>query len=245
MPVYNEADTIENTITELSNVVAKTRNVDIWVFEDGSVDGTKEILRRLVNTVRHLYVESTEEKKGYPRAMKEAFLSIDPNTYEYVMSMDSDGQYDPTDFFKIWDTMQQHSPDIVMGRRITRAEPFYRKFLSSGLRFIEGLMFPLSCKDVTSVLRLMHVTTAQDIAKEVKYSQYNFWLEFTARMALKGYNVIEIPVNYRERAGGSKVYSVKKMPKVILSEFKALRQVKEEWNGGSLKSIDLSIAKRL
>ncbi|MEM3046827.1 MAG: hypothetical protein QW057_07075, partial [Candidatus Bathyarchaeia archaeon] len=65
----------------------------------------------------------------------------------------------------------------------------------------------------------------------VKYSPYNFWLEFTARMALKEYKVVEIPIGYRERLGGSRVYSVKKMPKVITSELRALRAVKREWKG--------------
>jgi len=229
MPVYNEADTIESTIKELyDTVVTKMDNVDIWVFEDGSTDGTKEILKKLKSEVRNLYIKMDDDKKGYPRAMKEAFLSIDPETYDYVVSIDSDGQYDPIDFFKLWETMQKDSPDIVMGRRVKRAEPFYRRFLSWGLRVLEGFMFPLPCKDVTSVMRLMPVEIAREIAKEVKYSKYNFWLEFTARMSLKDYKVVEIPVSYRERVGGSKVYSVKKMPKVILSEFKALRAVKKE-----------------
>jgi hypothetical protein len=47
-------------------------------------------------------------------------------------------------------------------------------------------------------------------------------------MSLKEYKVAEIPITYRERIGGSKVYSVKKMPKVVFSEFKALRAVRQE-----------------
>lgn len=230
MPVYNEADTIESTIRELHNkVVEKMDNVDIWVFEDGSSDGTKEILKKLKDEFQNLYVEMEEDKKGYPRAMKEAFLRINPSIYEYVISVDSDGQYDPDDFFKIWETMQNDSPDIVMGRRVKRSEPFYRRVLSWGLRVLEGYMFPLPCKDVTSVMRFMRVEIAHDIAKEVQYSRYNFWLEFTARMALKNYKVVEVPISYRERMGGSKVYSLKKMPKVVMSEFKALSAVKKEY----------------
>ena len=193
MPVYNESDTIESTVMELHDVVSKSGNVDILVFEDGSVDGTKEILQKLDHEIPQLYVETNEERKGYPRAMRDAFLSLNPSTYEYVMSMDSDGQYDPLDFFKIWSIMEEYSPDIVMGRRIKRAEAFYRKFLSWGLRVLEGFMFPLPCKDVTSVMRLMRVETAQEIAEEVKYSKYNFWLEFTARMASVSYTHLTLP----------------------------------------------------
>ena len=233
MPVYNEADTIESTVREIyDKIVKKMSNVDIWAFEDGSTDGTKDILKRLKGDVPNFYPVMEDQKKGYPRAMKEAFLSIDPKEYKFVMSLDSDGQYDPDDFFKIWEIMKKDSPDIVMGRRVKRAEPIYRRFLSWGLRVLEGWMFPLSCKDVTSVMRLMRVETAHDIAGEIKYSKYNFWLEFTARMSLKGYRVIEVPVRYRKRAGESKVYSIRRMPKVIMSEFKALRAVKKELEEG-------------
>jgi dolichol-phosphate mannosyltransferase len=230
MPVYNEADTIESTVRELhEKIVRKMTNTDLWAFEDGSVDGTKDVLKKLKDEIPNFHAVMEDVKKGYPKAMKEAFAAIDPNEYEFIMSLDSDGQYDPDDFFKIWETMQNETTDIVMGKRTKRAEPFYRKFLSWGLRVIEGFMFPLPCKDVTSVMRLMRVKTAQDIAKDVKYSKYNFWLEFTARMSLKKYKVIEIPIRYRERIGGSKVYSIKKIPKVIKSEFEALRAVKKEW----------------
>jgi dolichol-phosphate mannosyltransferase len=229
MPVYNEADTIENTIRELHDKIAdKMDNVDIWVFEDGSTDGTKEVLEKLQDEYSSLHAKMTKEKKGYPRAMREAFLSINPSEYEYVVSIDSDGQYEPDDFFKLWQIMQRDSPDIVMGRRMARREPPYRRLLSRGLQILERIMFPVKCKDVTSVMRLMKVDLAHEIAKEVKYSPYNFWLEFTARTSLNGYRIVEIPIAYRERLGGSKVYSVKKMPKVIMSEFSALRAVKKE-----------------
>lgn len=236
MPVYNEVDTIENTVRELYDKLAnKMDNLSIWVFEDGSTDGTKEVLEKLENEFPSLHAKMTKQKKGYPRAMREAFLSIDPSEYKYVVAIDSDGQYEPDDFFKLWHIMQRDSPDIAMGRRIGRKEPLYRRLLSQGLQILERLMFHVQCKDVTSVMRLMRVEVAHHIAKEICYSKYNFWLEFTARMTLKNYRVIEIPITYRERLGGSKVYSVKRMPKVVMSEFTALRAVKREHNGNNLK----------
>jgi len=233
MPVYNEVDTIENTVREVYNkVVGKMGNVDVWVFEDGSTDGTKEVLKKLRAHFPNVHAKLTKQKKGYPRAMKEAFLSIDPAEYEYVVAIDSDGQYDPDDFFKLWQIMLRNSPDIVIGRRLSRKEPPYRKLLSRGLQVLEKLMFPVHFKDVTSVMRLMRVKVAHQIAKQICYSKYNFWLEFTARMSMRNYRVMEIPISYRERLGGSKVYSAKKMPKVIFSEFNALRAVKRENNNG-------------
>jgi dolichol-phosphate mannosyltransferase len=229
MPVYNEADTIENTVREIhEKVVNKMGNVDVWVFEDGSKDNTKEILGKLKTEFPSLHAQMTPSRKGYPRAMREAFLNISPKDYDYVVAVDSDGQYEPDDFFKLWSIMQSDSPDIVMGRRMSRREPPYRRMLSRGLQLLERVMFPIKCKDVTSVMRLMKVDLAREIAGDVKYSPYNFWLEFTARMSVNGYRIVEIPISYRDRAGGSRVYSVQKMPKVIMSEFRALRAVRRE-----------------
>ena len=229
MPVYNEAETIDSTIREIYGKIAnKMNNVDIWVFEDGSTDGTKQVLEKLKKEFPSFHAEMTKRKKGYPRAMREAFLAVSASEYDYVVSIDSDGQYDPDDFFGLWRIMQRDSPDIVMGRRMARKEPPYRKLLSRGLQILERVMFPVRCKDVTSVMRLMRVNLAHEIARQVRYSPYNFWLEFTARMSLNGCEVVEIPIDYRERAGGSKVYSPRKMPNVILSEFRALRAVRSE-----------------
>ena len=230
MPVYNEADTIENTISELySKVAAHVPFVDIWTFEDGSTDGTKEVLSKMKLRFPNFYVQTSKNKKGYPKAMRDAFLSIDPKKYTFVVAIDSDGQYEPNDLYDLFQVMEDNSVDIVMGRRTNRTEPAYRRLLSKGLQFIEHVMFPVKIKDVTSVMRLMKVKTAQAIAVQVVYSPYNFWLEFTARMSLMNYSVIEIPINYRERVGGSKVYHLAKMPLVILSEFTALRKVRQEY----------------
>jgi dolichol-phosphate mannosyltransferase len=231
MPAHNEVDAIEDTVREIySKIVTKMSNVTIWVFEDGSTDGTKQVLEKLGNELNSFRAKMTKGKKGYPKAMRDAFLSINPDEYDYIVAMDSDGQYDPDDFFKLWQVMQRDSPDIVMGRRKTRREPPYRKLLSQGLNRLEKLMFPVRCKDVTSVMRLMRTEVAQHIAKEVSYSKFNFWLEFTARMALNSYKIVELPIDYRSRVGGSKVYSVAKMPKVIISELGALRAVRKEYH---------------
>lgn len=99
MPVYNEADAIESTVRELyKKVISKMDNVDIWVFEDGSTDGTKEVLEKLKDEYSSLHAEMTKQKKGYSKAMREALLNIDANEYGYIVAVDSDGQYEPDDF---------------------------------------------------------------------------------------------------------------------------------------------------
>jgi hypothetical protein len=80
----------------------------------------------------------------------------------------------------------------------------------------------------------MKVNLAHEIARDIKYSPYNFWLEFTARMSLNGYSIVKITISYQERLGGSKVKKTKKMPKIIMSEFRALKAVRKEQSKNAL-----------
>ena len=204
------------------------------IFEDGSCDNTKEILRKLAIQDETLMVHTSPERKGYPRAVKEALVSLDEEAFDYVLFTDSDGQYDPSDFRKLLGVVERDpSVDIVVGRRINRAEPLYRVVLSSGLKSLEKVLFNPSCKDVTSAFRLMKTRVAKSLAGEIRYSGYNFWLEFTARAAREKYLVKEVPVRYRARQGASNVYSIRAIPRVVYDELGAILHTwwDYEWKG--------------
>jgi glycosyltransferase involved in cell wall biosynthesis len=235
MPVYNEADSIECTLAELyDEVVSKTGNIDVFLSEDGSTDHTKEILLSLQDKFDRLHVQTFPERKGYPRATREALLAIE-SKYDYILFMDSDGQYKPNDFYALW--RERFEADFIVGRRISRVETNYRRFLSRGLNRISRTLFHVTIGDLTSAFRLMKREFAQTVAEQVKYSKHNFWSEFTARSAVLKISTVEVNVSYRARTGSSKVYSFRKMPKVIWNEFSALLRI---WAQGHLKGIHQS-----
>ncbi len=226
MPTYNEADTIQSTLFEANQKIAKDGKDDVLFFvsEDGSRDGTGQALLSLTKRMPNLRVSTSPKRKGYPRAARDAILNVD-NSADYVLFMDSDGQYDPADFHALWNRMQASPLDIVMGQRRERTESPLRVFLSTGLRLMERTFFRVKCRDVTSAFRLMRRETAANIARTVKYSKYNFWLEFTARSYLNGYKVAEVPVIYRARQGASRVYSGSKILSAAFNELYTLVQV--------------------
>jgi len=222
LPVYNEAEGIEDTVKEIyDEIVLATPGTILKVCEDGSTDGTKDILVSLRSKLPRLAVSLCAERKGYVRAAKEALMSVDLSSH-YVLILDSDGQYDPRDFHRLWHVMRRQKADIVQALRRNRAEPFYRVLLSRGLREIGRLMFGLQCHDLTSGFRLMTSRAARTIASQVRYSKSSFWLEFGPRAEAHGYRIIEVPTAYRKRKGSSKVYSPLKMPKIVLEEGWAL-----------------------
>jgi dolichol-phosphate mannosyltransferase len=221
LPAYNEAGTIENTIVEASNYFSKIHpNIEYLVVEDGSTDGTPQVLSHLQSVMPCLQVNSSPTRRGYPAAVRDSILSVGKDA-DRILFMDSDGQYDPRDFQKL--VRLTDNADIVIGSRTSRAESPLRVFLSIGVRLLEREMFGLKCRDVTSAFRLMRRDVAQTLASRVHYSKYNFWTEFTALATVSGYKIVEVPVSYRNRqSGGSRVYSDRKLPRVVLCELSAL-----------------------
>jgi glycosyltransferase involved in cell wall biosynthesis len=224
LPAFNEASTIEHTLLEASSHFSTIHpNIRYLVAEDGSTDGTPNVLSILQGVLPSLEVISSPRRKGYPGAVRDAIMSVG-NDADYIFFMDSDGQYDPKDFQKICALAQE--ADIVMGRRVSRAESPVRVFLSTGVRLLERALFRLECWDVTSALRLMRRDVAQSLARKVRYSKYNFWIEFTALASMYHYKVVEVPVAYRNRASGkSRVYSNRKLAKVVLNELAAIGRI--------------------
>ena len=231
MPVHNEAASVCSVIDELSATIVAAHAVTLFVFEDGSKDGTGEVLREIAASMPALRVSTSPERKGYPRAVRDAILSIDPHKFPVLLFLDGDGQYDPRDFKRLLAEFRTGDADIVNGYRTRRTEPLYRSLPSKFLRRLEGLLFNPGCKDVTSAFRLMRTEVAQAVAREVRYSPYNFWLEFTARASSMGYRQVEVPVSYRVREGATKVYGLWKMPKILRRELGALVHTWLDYHG--------------
>lgn len=229
VPVYQEPLAIERLINDFaSQIFSNFNNVELFIFEDGSTDSTKDVLKKYENkAIPGLHISASDNRKGYPTAARDAILSIDPTAYTHILFMDGDGQYYIEDVQTLMRLAEAGSnEDIIVGMRTQRAEPLYRRLLTRGLRIIENVLFAPQIKDITSALRLMKTAVAQDIASQVVYSKYNFWLEFTARMSALDLKVLEIPVGYKQREQGtSQVYSPRKILKVVSNELYALIRI--------------------
>ncbi len=234
-PVYNEATSIRALIQELNETILMRRsNAELYIFEDGSTDYTKEILREIDRAqLAHIHIYIGDARKGYPAAVRDAILSVDPAVYTHVFFTDSDRQYYVDDVDRLLTCAERCDVcDMVVGRRVKRNDPLYRRMLTGGLKMVERVLFNPQIEDITSGLRCMKVRSAQEIASQVAFSKYNFWSEFTARAAGRHLNIIEVPVKHRQREEGkSRVYSPAKAVKVAWTEFYTVVRVfvEEHW----------------
>ena len=100
LPAHNEAESIENTVEEIYEIFSK--KIDIFRFlicEDGSSDGTIEIIEKIKNSYPIKFITS-KNRKRYSKAVYDGLNHANCN---YLLFLDADGQCDPNDFWKFWD----------------------------------------------------------------------------------------------------------------------------------------------
>jgi glycosyltransferase involved in cell wall biosynthesis len=218
MPVHNEASIIEKVALEFYKTISCRMPVELVLSEDGSTDGTREVIAHLAKKMP-LKATLSAMRKGYARGIKDGLELV---STKYVLITDSDGQLGAADFWKLWNLRQRF--DIVSGWRINRADSFSRRLMSDVFQKMNRSLLGLpKFRDVTSPYKLMKIEAARLVADGFKYMNESFWTEFTIRAVERGYSITEVPVNHMIRANGStRVYKLSKIPRIVLSQFTGL-----------------------
>ncbi len=233
IPVYNEAEIIEKIVSEFHRDIVqkgKERNVDVEfiIVEDGSTDGTKEILAKLKKKY-NLKLYMGDERRGYHGALKHA-LKISRN--DIVFFSDSDGQHAPSNFWNLYEYIKDY--DIVSGYRVVRTDPFHRIILS---RLYNISLFPLFgtfLKDSNCGFKLIKKKVIDDVLNDVRYIKFGFSTEFLVLAKRRGYKVLEVPVEHRERkTGRATQFELKRLPKAIVLQILGLLRVKKFLSGSN------------
>jgi dolichol-phosphate mannosyltransferase len=227
MPVHNEAETIEESATEFYEVINPKMPLELVLSEDGSTDNTESVIEELSGKIPLKAILSTS-RKGYAGGIKDGLKLV---RSAYVLMTDSDGQYDPRDFWKLWSLRLKY--DIVSGWRKDRADALHRKVMSKlfQLRIKSTFNLP-NLKDITSPFKLMKIEVALELADKCKYMSESFWNEFSVRAHFGGYSIGEIPVMHRSRADktATRVYKPTRIPKIVIAQLRALSKLKLELN---------------
>jgi glycosyltransferase involved in cell wall biosynthesis len=210
--VYNEVETIEREVREIhAEIVAKLAGSEIIVAEDGSTDGTKEVLARLVAELGIVH-STAAERKGYARAFRDAVaLAKQP----YVFFSDTGGKQDFAEFWKLYEFRQRYG--IVSGLRSGRKDQLYRRLMTWTYNFALRLYFGVNLRDADAGFRIYQTRLLRKIANEAWVNRFLISSELALRAIYSGYEVKEVPVRYRQRAGTSRGLPLGKIPKAIVS----------------------------
>ena len=220
MPVHNEAASIGPTLKEWYDELSPQVSLEFIIIEDGSKDGTKEVLANLA-TRYPIVLDMTDKRRGYAGAM---IAGMQMSTAPYVLAVDADGQFDPKDFRKFWQKREQ-SP-LLIGWRQHRADALTRKIMSKSIKTLCRLLFGQRLHDASCGYVLMHRSALRTLLPQLGLVPEGFWLEVTARAMRRGVPLEEVPINHRSRtAGTSVVYKPWRVPAIAWRNVTGLLRV--------------------
>lgn len=219
IPTYNERDNIERMV---ATVFALPQPFDLLIVDDGSPDGTGEIIRTLQQTYPdRLHLLERAGKLGLGTAYLEGFrfgLSHTAN-YRYFFEMDADFSHTPADLIRLRAACHDGPGEVAVGSRYVKGGkvenwPMDRIILSYGASLYTRMITWMPIKDPTAgfMCYSRHVLEAMDFSK-IRLVGYAFQIEmkFTARRL--GFKVVEVPITFTDRIAGKS-----KMHKSIIRE---------------------------
>lgn len=214
LPTYNEKENIAILISDIFDVYKKN-NIEgnIIVVDDNSPDGTREIIEDIINTRndRNVILINRAQKLGLGSAYIEGFKKAISLGSEYIFEMDADLSHCPQDIPKFISATQIN--DLVLGSRYINGGKIenwncLRKIISKGGAIYAKTILDLPINDLTSGYKCFksEVLKSIDLSK-IKSDGYSFQIELTYHAFKKGYNIVEIPIIFKDRKNGSSKFS--------------------------------------
>ena len=203
VPVYNERETVEQV---LAAVKATGIPSEIVVVDDGSTDGTREILENYVGRAPYR-VLFQEENRGKGAALRRGFAQA---TMDVVIIQDADLEYDPKEYAGLLKPIIDGRADVVYGSRLIGAGPHRVLYFwhSVGNRLITTLSNMLTDLNLTDVETCYKVFRRELLEKmELSSDRFGIEPELTAKFARAKARVYEVPIAYNGRtyAEGKKI----------------------------------------
>lgn len=203
MPVYNEARTIEEV---LRLVAAVPIEKEILVVDDGSADGTREILERW-NGRDGVRVFFHERNRGKGAALATA---LGQARGEILIIQDADLEYDPAEYPTIVKPIESGRADVVFGSRFrgsaeNRVQNFWHTVGNRALTLISNLFTDLNLTDMATCYKAFHRRVVPSL--DLNSTRFGVDAEITVKVARGGFRIFEVPVSYfaRSRAEGKKI----------------------------------------
>jgi dolichol-phosphate mannosyltransferase len=210
LPTYDEAENIEAIVSAAAHVLAgaSPEGFRILVVDDGSPDGTGQIADRLAADHDFVEVLHRTEKNGIGRAYLAGFRHALDHGAAYLFEMDSDFSHHPADLARLLDAVRSGA-DLALGSRYvpgggTADWGRFRRFISEAGSTYARLVLSLPIHDLTGGFKCFRRDVLEAIHFDHVRSQgYVFQIELTYRAAKAGFEVVEVPIVFRERQQGT------------------------------------------
>ncbi len=203
IPTYNEIDNIEKMINKVFNV---NPEFSLLIIEDGSPDGTADVVKKYQEKHSNLHMIERTGKQGLGTAYTTGFKWALDKGFDYIFEMDCDFSHDPEDLPRLLEAAQTN--DLVIGSRYIEGIriinwPFRRLLLSYCASIYTRIVTGIPVFDTTGGFKCFTRKALEAINLDKIISNgYIFQLELNYKVWTQGLKVKEVPIIFYERRDG-------------------------------------------
>lgn len=204
IPVYNERNTIQEIIRRVRAVDLGEIQKEIIVVDDGSTDGTSDILKLEDDSTTKVFRH--KENRGKGAAVR---TGLESATGDYLVVQDADLEYEPEDFRTMLAPMLKKKAEVVYGSRFTgehRDMLFWHMVGNKLLSLVTNVLYNTTLSDMETCYKMFARSALDGI--RVRSDHFDFEPEITAKVLKKGIRIYEVPISYagREYSEGKKIH---------------------------------------
>jgi len=217
IPTYNEKENVSNIIHA---VMELEDNFHVLIVDDGSPDGTADIVKGLQDKFQgKLFIEERKGKLGLGTAYIHGFKWALERGYQYIFEMDADFSHNPNDLLRLLNACQNDGADVAIGSRYVKGGglvnwPKDRIMLSKGASLYTRIITWMPVMDPTAGFICYTAKVLDSINFDnINFVGYAFQIEMKFAAWKLGFKIKEVPIVFRDRTDGAS-----KMHKGIIKE---------------------------
>ncbi len=204
IPCYNEVHTVKDIV---GRVLAEAIVDEVIIVDDGSTDGTRDVLSQIeAEADSRVQIVYHEKNRGKGAALVTGFQQT---TGEVIIIQDADFEYDPREYGRLLTPIQEGVATVVYGSRFLggtrKAMNFWNMVANKGLTLITNLLFNAILSDMETCYKCFR----REVIGGMKINSrgFDFEPEFTAKVLRQGIRIVEVPISYygREYDEGKKI----------------------------------------
>lgn len=194
IPVYNEVESIQ---TIVQRVQATKLVHEIILVDDGSKDGTRDILKTLEGK-KGVRVILHEKNQGKGAAVRTGMAAAQGDV---LLIQDADLEYDPRDYPELLKPIEEGLADVVYGSRFLgrahRVTMFWHMVANKSLTLMTNMLYDTILTDMETGYKVFRKEVISGMV--IRANSFNFEPEFTAKILKRKYRIYEVPITFNPR----------------------------------------------